>query len=208
MSLLSPSARDTAQATILTVIAGIADAVGYITMGGVFAANMTGNTVLAGIAAAQRNYTDAWHHLAPLLAFFAGAMLSRLLLRLSHKPTAGLLVEAALLAVVGFLPIDRELAVMIVAMAMGVQASAITHFAGNAVSTVVVTSTLARTADALLDRLWPGEKKQLPAVTNLPLLGFTWMGYLVGAVAGTLLLAVMPYPLLVPVALLGLLLLI
>jgi uncharacterized membrane protein YoaK (UPF0700 family) len=208
VSLLSPSARDTAQATILTVIAGIADAVGYITMGGVFAANMTGNTVLAGIAAAQRNYTDAWHHLAPLLAFFAGAMLSRLLLRLSHKPTAGLLVEAALLAVVGFLPIDRELAVMIVAMAMGVQASAITHFAGNAVSTVVVTSTLARTADALLDRLWPGEKKQLPAVTNLPLLGFTWMGYLVGAVAGTLLLAVMPYPLLVPVALLGLLLLI
>jgi len=208
VSLLSPSARDTAQATILTVIAGIADAVGYITMGGVFAANMTGNTVLAGIAAAQRNYTDAWHHLAPLLAFFMGAMLSRLLLRLSHKPTIGLLVEAALLAVVGFLPLDREVAVMIVAVAMGVQASAITHFGGSAVSTVVVTSTLARTADALLDRLWSGEKKQLPAVTNLPLLGFTWMGYLVGAVAGTLLLAVMPYPLLVPVALLGLLLLI
>jgi uncharacterized membrane protein YoaK (UPF0700 family) len=208
VSLLSPSARDTAQATILTVIAGIADAVGYITMGGVFAANMTGNTVLAGIAAAQRNYTDAWHHLAPLLAFFAGAMLSRLLLRLSHKPTAGLLVEAALLAVVGFLPISPEPAVLIVATAMGVQASAITHFSGNAISTVVVTSTLARTADALLDRLWPGEKKQLPAVTNLPLLGFTWVGYLVGAVAGTLLLAVMPYPLLVPVALLGLLLLI
>jgi len=208
VSLLSPSARDTAQATILTVIAGIADAVGYITMGGVFAANMTGNTVLAGIAAAQRNYTDAWHHLAPLLAFFVGAMLSRLLLRLSHKPTIGLLVEAALLAIVGFLPLDREVAVMIVAVAMGVQASAITHFGGSAVSTVVVTSTLARTADALLDRLWSGEKKQLPAVTNLPLLGFTWMGYLVGAVAGTLLLAVMPYPLLVPVALLGLLLLI
>jgi len=208
VSLLSPSARDTAQATILTLIAGIADAVGYITMGGVFAANMTGNTVLAGIAAAQRNYTDAWHHLAPLLAFFVGAMLSRLLLRLSHKPTIGLLVEAALLAVVGFLPLDREVAVMIVAVAMGVQASAITHFGGSAVSTVVVTSTLARTADALLDRLWSGEKKQLPAVTNLPLLGFTWMGYLVGAVAGTLLLAVMPYPLLVPVALLGLLLLI
>jgi uncharacterized membrane protein YoaK (UPF0700 family) len=208
VSLLSPSARDTAQATILTVIAGIADAVGYITMGGVFAANMTGNTVLAGIAAAQRDYTDAWHHLAPLLAFFMGAMLSRLLLRLSHKPTIGLLVEAALLAIVGFLTLDREVAVMIVAVAMGVQASAITHFSGSAVSTVVVTSTLARTADALLDRLWSGEKKQLPAVTNLPLLGFTWMGYLVGAVAGTLLLAVMPYPLLVPVALLGLLLLI
>ena len=207
MSLLTIPARDTLRATILTIIAGIADAVGYITMGGVFAANMTGNTVLAGIAAAQRNYTDAWHHLAPLLAFFARAMLSRLLLRLSHKPTTGLLVEAGLLTIVGFLTLDREVAVMIVALAMGVQASAITHFGGSAVSTVVVTSTLARTADALLDRLWAGEKKQLPAVTNLPLLGFTWMGYLVGAVAGTLLLGVMPYPLLVPVALLGLLLL-
>ena len=206
MSLLTIPARDTLRATTLTVIAGIADAVGYITMGGVFAANMTGNTVLAGIAAAQRNYADAWNHLAPLLAFFVGAMLSRLLLRLSHKPTAGLLVEAALLAVVAVLPFGPETAVMIIALAMGVQASAITHFSGNAVSTVVVTSTLARTADALLDQLWPGEKKQLPAVANLPLLGLTWTGYLVGAVAGALLLTVMPYPLLVPVALLGLLL--
>jgi uncharacterized membrane protein YoaK (UPF0700 family) len=206
VSLLTIPARDTLRATILTIIAGIADAVGYITMGGVFAANMTGNTVLAGIAAAQRNYTDAWYHLAPLLAFFVGAMLSRLLLRLWHRPNACLLVEAALLAVVGFLPLGPESAVLILAMAMGVQASAITHFSGNAVSTVVVTSTLARTADAVLDRLWPGEKKQLPAAPNLPLLALTWIGYLAGAVAGALLLAVMPYPLLVPVALLALLL--
>jgi uncharacterized membrane protein YoaK (UPF0700 family) len=180
--------------------------VGYITMGGVFAANMTGNTVLAGIAAAQRHYPDAWRHLAPLLAFFVGAMLSRLILRLSHKPNACLLVEAALLAVVGFLPLAPEAAVLILAMAMGVQASAITQFSGNAISTVVVTSTLARTADAVLDRLWPGEKKNLPAAPNLLLLALTWTGYLAGAVAGALLLAAMPYPLLVPVALLGLLL--
>jgi uncharacterized membrane protein YoaK (UPF0700 family) len=207
VSFLASPTRDTLRATILTLIAGIADAVGYITMGGVFAANMTGNTVLAGIAVAQRNYTDAWRHLTPLLAFFLGAMLSRLLLRLSHRPTAGLLVEAALLAVVGFLPISPEAAVLILAVAMGVQASAITHFSGNAVSTVVVTSTLARTADTLLDRLWPGEKTPLPVVANLPLLTLTWVGYLAGAVAGALLLAAIPYPLLVPVVLLGLLLL-
>jgi uncharacterized membrane protein YoaK (UPF0700 family) len=96
--------------------------------------------------------------------------------------------------------------VLVLAVAMGVQASAITHFSGNAVSTVVVTSTLARTADTLLDRLWPGEKEALPVVANLPLLALTWVGYLAGAVAGALLLVAMPYPLLVPVALLGLLL--
>ena len=123
---------------------------------------------------------------------------------------ACLLVEAALLAVVGFLPLEPEVSVIILAVAMGVQASAITHFAGSAVSTVVVTSTLARTADALLDRLWPASKEQLPSAPapNLPLLALTWSGYLVGAVAGTLLLAVTPYPLLVPVALLALLLVI
>jgi uncharacterized membrane protein YoaK (UPF0700 family) len=41
-----------------------------------------------------------------------------------------------------------------------------------------------------------------PAATNRRLLAFTWIGYLVGAVIGALLLTVMPYPLLVPAALL------
>jgi len=190
------------QATILTIVAGIADAVGYITMGSVFAANMTGNTVLAGIALAQGHWLDAWRHLAPLIAFFAGAMISRLLLRLLRGPTASLIVEAALLAIVGFLPVGPEAAVMIVAVAMGLQASAITHFAGSAVSTVVVTSTLARAADAGLDRLWRGGDRPPPAVTNRRLLAFTWIGYLVGAVIGAVLVPVLPYPLLVPAALL------
>jgi uncharacterized membrane protein YoaK (UPF0700 family) len=190
------------QAIILTLVAGIADAVGYITMGAVFAANMTGNTVLAGIAVAQGHWPDAWRHLAPLVAFFIGAMVSRLLLRLSHTPTAALLVEAALLAAVGFLPVEPEAAVMIVAAAMGVQASAITHFAGSAVSTVVVTSTLARAADAVLDWLWPSEDRVPLGATNRRLLAFTWIGYLVGAVIGALLVPVLPYPLLVPAALL------
>jgi uncharacterized membrane protein YoaK (UPF0700 family) len=190
------------QATILTLVAGIADAVGYITMGSVFAANMTGNTVLAGIALAQGGWLDAWRHLAPLVAFFVGAMISRLLLRLLRAPTAGLIVEAALLAVVGILPVGPEAAVLIVALAMGVQASAITHFAGSAISTVVVTSTMARGADAVLDRIWPGDTRAPAAPTNRRLLALTWVGYLVGAVIGALLVPVMPYPLLVPAALL------
>ena len=64
--------------------------------------------------------------MAPLLAFFLGAMLSRLLLRLLRTPTASLLVEAALIAGVGFLDIGPFPAVLIVAFAMGIQASAVT----------------------------------------------------------------------------------
>jgi uncharacterized membrane protein YoaK (UPF0700 family) len=163
---------------------------------------MTGNTVLAGIALARGHWLDGWAHLAPLVAFFAGAMLARLLLRLTRVPTASLLVEASILAAVGFLPVGPETAVLIVAFAMGVQASAITHFAGSAVSTVVITSTMARGADAVLDRLWPGDDRPPPAATNRRLLALTWIGYLAGAVIGALLLPVLAYPLVVPAALL------
>ena len=171
-------------------------------MGGVFAANMTGNTVLAGIAAAHGHYGDAARHLAPLVAFFIGAMLARLLLRLWHKPAIPILLEAAIIGVLPFLPVGIETQVMILALAMGLQASAITQFGGTSVSTVVVTSTLARTADAALDRLWPDGPHVLPAVATPSLLLMTWTGYLVGALAGGLLLDVMAWPLLVPVVLL------
>ncbi len=196
------SPRPHIRATLLTIVAGLADAVGYITMDGVFAANMTGNTVLAGIAAAAHNYVQAWHHLAPLVAFFLGAMLARLLLRLTRSATSALLLEATILAAVGFLNLGSETAVLIVAVAMGLQASAITHFSGSAVSTVVVTSTLARTADSVLDRLWRGHKADLPIVANTRILMLTWAGYFAGAIAGALMVPVFAYPLLVPAALL------
>lgn len=171
-------------------------------MGGVFAANMTGNTVLAGIAAARHDFEGTWHHLTPLVAFFLGAMLARALLRLWRSPATGVLAEAALIGVAGFLDIGMEPTVMVVAFAMGLQASTITSFAGSAVSTVVVTSTLARTADAAVDRLWPGAATQAPASGNTHLLALTWIGYLVGALIGGLLLHATAYPLLVPAALL------
>jgi len=175
--------------------------VGYITMGGVFAANMTGNTVLAGIAAARHDFVSTWHHLTPLVAFFLGAMLARILVRLLRSPTAGILIEAAIIAAVGFLDVGTEPAVMIVAFAMGIQASTITSFAGSAVSTVVVTSTLARTAAATVDHVWRGATKA-PTATNTGLLALTWAGYLVGALVGALLVGAVKYPLLLPAALL------
>lgn len=194
--------RPQIQATLLTIIAGISDAVGYITMGGVFAANMTGNTVLAGIALSEGRYPDAGRHLTPLVAFFIGAMLARLLLRLWARPMIPILLEAAIIGAMGFLPVAMEPAVLVLAFAMGLQASAITQFGGVSVSTVVVTSTLARTADAALDHLWPAESGKLAVVATPRLLLLTWLGYLVGAVAGGLLLHVVAWPLLVPAVLL------
>jgi uncharacterized membrane protein YoaK (UPF0700 family) len=193
--------RPTFQAALLTLVAGMADAVGYISLGGIFAANMTGNTVLAGIALAEGQYTLALKRFMPLIAFFLGALLARLLLRLLRKPSAPLLLEAALLAVAGFVTLGTETELMVVSLAIGLQASAITQFGGSAVSTVVVTSTLARMADATLDRFAPAPHPP-PSIAGPSLLGLTWLGYLAGAVAGALLLGVLPWPLLVPAGLL------
>ncbi len=190
------------QAGLLTLVAGFADAVGYLTMGGVFAANMTGNTVLAGISAAEGHYTTAALRFIPLFAFFLGAMLARLLLRLFHKPAMPLLIEAALLGAVGFLPLGQEASLVVAAAAMGLQASALTHFGSTAISTVVVTSTLARIADATLDKLWRAPKQPLPPVSTPRLLMLTWAGYLIGAIAGVLVLHVIAYPLIIPALLL------
>jgi len=171
-------------------------------MGGVFAANMTGNTVLAGIAGAEGRYVDSARHLAPLVAFFIGAMLARFLLRLWHRQMIPILLEAAIIGAMSFLPLATESAVLVLAFAMGLQASAITQFGGVSVSTVVVTSTLARTADAALDHLWPAEAAKLPVTATPRLLMLTWLGYLAGAVSGGLLLQVVAWPLIVPAVLL------
>jgi uncharacterized membrane protein YoaK (UPF0700 family) len=176
--------------------------VGFITMGGVFAANMTGNTVLAGIAAAQGRYLDAGRHLTPLVAFFLGAILARLLLRLLHKPAIPLLLEALIIAGLAFLPLAMQPAVLILAFAMGLQAAGMTHFAGTAVSTVVVTSTLARTAEATLDSIWRSKQAPLPPVAKPWLLLLSWAGYLAGAAIGAGLLHVMAVPLIAPAVLL------
>src|SRR5258708_30790113 len=97
----------------------MADAVGYMTMGSVFAANMTGNTVLAGIAVAQGQWLDAWRHLSPLIAFFAGAIIARLLLLLLHTPTPILLLQAAFLVAVRLLPVRPLAALVVAAPSMG-----------------------------------------------------------------------------------------
>ena len=171
-------------------------------MGGVFAANMTGNTVLAGIAAAEGRFPDALRHISTLVAFFLGAMLARALLRLWRRQSLPILLEAAIVASVALVPMERETAVLVLAFGMGIQASAVTHFAGAAISTVVVTSTLARTADGAVDALWP--KRAAPASGSglSARLALTWAGYLVGAVVGVLLLKSFAWPLLAAAALL------
>lgn len=69
----------------LTVISGLVDAVSYLGLGHVFTANMTGNVVLLGFAAAGAHGFSAAACLTSLGAFLAGAVAAG---RLARRVTA------------------------------------------------------------------------------------------------------------------------
>ena len=189
--------RDTNTAALLCVAGGIADAIGYV-QSGVFAANMTGNTVLTGISLAGADFGTALERALTFVTFFAGAMIGRLSLRFARSAWLPLLVEALVLAVSSFMAHQQSLAVLCIAFAMGIQATAITKFKGTAISTIVLTSTLARLAEATLDFL---ARHRVLATVNqsspAALMAITWIAYAVGALLAVLLLKVTTAPLLV-----------
>jgi uncharacterized membrane protein YoaK (UPF0700 family) len=195
-----------AVALLLCAVAGYADAVGYLQTG-VFAANMTGNSVLLAIGIAQQQWGQTAERLGTVGCFFVGAVLGRLLLRLAgQRPSLPLLAEALLLGAALWAEPRHGLALWLMATAMGVQASAMTRFSGAALSTVVMTSTLARIARAAADSLVAPFGPKTPAGGEPVLLLFgTWLAYALGAAAATLLLPRGVAPLWPAVALLGLL---
>lgn len=59
---------------LLSCVAGSVDVMSYYSLGNVFTANMTGNTILLGLATGQGKVTSYLHSLAALGGFFAGAL--------------------------------------------------------------------------------------------------------------------------------------
>jgi uncharacterized membrane protein YoaK (UPF0700 family) len=149
------SLRVMARGATLCLVAGYVDAIGYTMLGGVFAANMTGNTVLLAIAASEGDAKRAGGYATTLAAFLAGATLSAFLRRTTGRPVAALLAAAALLlaAAVAHLPAPASLAIL--AVAMGLQGAAITRFGAAGMQTVVVTATIIRLADRIAARVAP-----------------------------------------------------
>lgn len=194
-----PISADAIAASLLCIAAGFADAIGFIHLG-VFAANMTGNTVLLGVSLAHGDFAHVIDRLATVVIFFGGAMLGRTLWRWGGQQAwLALLVEALLLAGGAFIDERSVMSLWVIALAMGVQATAMTKFMGAAVSTVVITSTMARLAESATDRwvLSPMGMKMPASSTPHRLLINTWLSYVVGALLATLTMAVLSHALLV-----------
>lgn len=184
------------QAVAFALIAGYADAVGYLRFKA-FAGMMTGNTVLMGLAVFHFAELAVWEYAALLAIFFAAAIAAYLLL--PRVPASALLAaEAVLILVPDF--VGATWGVVFLVMAMGLQNPVAARF-GVPLNTTFITGDILRFADGVA-RSWQrggASSRREP----FAIYGLVWLGYAVGAAwgaAGTIWVA---RPLLVPVALLG-----
>ncbi len=139
---------------LLTVVAGVVDAVSFLSLGHVFVVNMTGNIVFLGFAAAGVTEISLTSTLVALVAFMAGSVLGgRLALRfdgerlVSVATAVKLVLVGASLGVVlashGALDVlRRDTVIALLAFAMGVQNASARKIGIPDLTTTVFTMTL------------------------------------------------------------------
>jgi uncharacterized membrane protein YoaK (UPF0700 family) len=185
------------QAGVLSMVAGYADTLGYLSFGA-FAGLMTGNTVLLGIALAQREPLHALRNLAIILAFLSGVAISALLRRIGCKLPLLFALEALALLAAAFL--TAVIAAPSLAFGMGMQNAAATRFAGASANTVFLTGDLQKLIQAAVG--WLVDRRSNDAGAGV--LALIYACYLSGVLLGAasylliehpLLLAILPLPL-------------
>lgn len=142
---------------LLAAVAGYTDAISYVALGNVFAANMTGSTVLLGVSLAQRDWSFAARAGVALGGFLVGVVIGAVLARRRQPSeiwprtvTLALGVEALTLALFSTLGAllgthDQHgsvyLLIGLAACAMGVQSAAARALGVLDISTTYLTGT-------------------------------------------------------------------
>jgi uncharacterized membrane protein YoaK (UPF0700 family) len=139
----------------LTFVTGVVDAVSFLGLGRVFVANMTGNVVFLGFAAAGEASLSVVASVTAVLAFLLGALAGgRLISRVDDRGHRLLrdstLVQTALVAVSVVLAatlgaggrLGSELLIVVLGLAMGLQNAAVRRIDIPDLTTTVLTRTL------------------------------------------------------------------
>lgn len=196
----------------LGLVAGYIDAIGFLDLGGIYVAAMTGNTVQFGITFAR----EQWAHFAvvaiTLGSFFCGGLVSSIIRRFLPHPPLELLVMAALVTAAQLVrsllgnPIAVELPLLAIAMAM--QGQTLSRFGGLSIQTIVVTNNLLKLAEAIVGRYVSydpaatGGEHARASRADILLPGCAWLSYALGAATGTWAALNLALPLVPPVVLL------
>jgi uncharacterized membrane protein YoaK (UPF0700 family) len=183
------------QAVAFALIAGYADAVGYLRFRA-FAGMMTGNTVLMGLASFHRADLSVWEYAALLALFFAAAIVTYLLVQ--RFPPAVFLVAEGILILLGD-AVRANWAIGFLVLAMGLQNPIATRL-GVPLNTTFITGDILRFAEGFAHYL----KRHSPHASgpHFAIYGLVWLGYAVGAALGTGAYLLFAWPLIVPVLLL------
>ncbi|MGQ8875103.1 YoaK family protein [Paenibacillus sp. TSA_86.1] len=141
---------------LLCMSAGMVDVIGYLGLGHVLTANMTGNIVLLGIAIARAQEFVVLRALIALIGFIAGnAIAAHMIGQVktkngwSPRVTAVFTVESILLLLFAILmvsPFSEQLSyllIVLLAVAMGMQTTAARRIGIAGISTTVLTNNLA-----------------------------------------------------------------
>lgn len=163
------------------------DAVSYISLGSVFTANMTGNTVLLGIAAAEGDGGHAARSAAALGGFCAGAVLGTLV----PGTGAGLRLEALLLAGLALLgaltSVPRVPLILLGGATMGLQTSSVRRSNETGVNVTYITGTTTMFVMRATRKLLRREREEDAADRGVALPGSVWVCYALGGLIGALL---------------------
>ena len=172
---------------VLTVITGLVDAVSYLSLGHVFVANMTGNVVFLGFAAAGARDFSVPASLLAIAAFLAGALAGgRLGSRAGHHrgrlvafAVLGktVLIGAAFVVTIAAPDLSREAVqyalIVLLALAMGLQNAVARRLAVPDLTTTVLTLTLTglaadsgRSARVPPSTTPPGRRRRAPGSTR------------------------------------------
>ncbi len=199
---------------LLTWTSGCLDALSFLGLGHVFVANMTGNTVLFGLAIAQGNWPEVLRSLISMLGFSLGVLGGTLLVERNYEQNRGrwmpqvllaLVIEAALLLVFALgWPLANasraihpvtDVLLALSALAMGQQSAIVVSLGLPGVSTTYITGTITTLMASLGRRLFVDIQKP-PAVASRvdaqierlrPLrMAAVWLTYIVAAICGGL----------------------
>src|SRR5829696_2046304 len=206
--LSSPEKVRNAMLVLLSAAAGCVDAVSYLGLGHIFTANMTGNTVLLGLSLGQAHWQAALRSGVALVGFIVGVSFGTVIAGRDQERhavwpvtvTVTLAVELAVLAAfaLGFY-LDGGAAytlIVLAALAMGLQSTAVRRLGIPGVATTYITGTLTSMIEGAINWLYlatssaamsdeRGErlsKQATPSARGLVLPADVWFAYAIGAV--------------------------
>jgi uncharacterized membrane protein YoaK (UPF0700 family) len=191
----------------LSAVAGYVEVIGFLDVGGIYPAIMTGNTVQLGLNFARGQWSRLSLIAFAIALFFLGGMIASLVRRHLRRPAVELLFMALLLAIAGIVrlhaPARIAVELPLLALALAMQGETIARFSGLALQTIVVTNNMVKFSDALVGRYLSGWRRgtspdKRPELKEVLLPGLAWLSYSIGAGSGATANALFRLPLLVP----------